>query len=168
MKNNSIFNFSVFCRHLLAVLLMFSLSCKKDYVYEVNDVTVTQPGGDKTNVKTTTEFISIVYSDLFNTNVPTDTLLYVQQAYEAFGDKKLIEDRIVRHFLNSASVQVPTDAAMRADIPLFVDETIQKFFNRKPDAFENYFISNIIAGSSAITPLMVYYACMTSNEYRYY
>ena len=143
-------------------------SCKKEYVYEVNDVRVTQPGGAKDNVKTTTEFISIVYSDLFSTNIPTVTLLYVQQSYEAFGDKKLIEDRIVRHFLNSPSVQIPADAAMRANIPLFVDETIQKFFNRKPDAFENYFISDIISSNTSITPMMVYYACMTSNEYRYY
>ena len=143
-------------------------SCKKDYIYEVTDVTVTQPGGSKDNVKTTTEFISIVYSDLFNTIIPTDTLLYVQQAYEAFGDKKLIEDRIVRHFLNSPSVQIPSDATMRANVPLFVDETIQKFFNRKPDAFENYFISNIISSATTITPMMVYYACMTSIEYRYY
>ncbi|MEO8087010.1 MAG: hypothetical protein ABI763_09335 [Bacteroidota bacterium] len=153
-----------------AVVLLAGIisSCKKEYVYEVKDVKVTQPGGAKDNVKTTTEFISIVYSDLFNNNIPTDTLLYVQQSYDAFGDKKLIEDRIVRHFLNSPAVQIPADATMRANIPLFVDETIQKFFNRKPDAFENYFISDIISNSTNITPMMVYYACMTSNEYRYY
>ncbi len=157
-------------RYIIAVTFIFlaASSCKKDYVYEVDDITVTQPGGTKNNVKTTTEFISIVYSDLFSTNIPTDTLLYVQQAYDAFGDKKLIEDRIVRHFLNSPAVQIPSDATMRANVPMFVDETIQKFFNRKPDSFENYFISNIISNSPAITPVSVYYACMTSNEYRYY
>lgn len=156
---------------LFFALIVFSgiaSSCKKDYVYEVEDVSVTQPGGSKDNVKTTTEFISIVYSDLFNTDIPSDKLFYVQQSYDAFGDKKLIEDRIVRHFLNSPFVQIPTDATMRANVPLFVDETIQKFFNRKPDAFENYFISNIISNATTITPMMVYYACMTSNEYRYY
>jgi hypothetical protein len=153
---------------LSGFMLILVPSCKKDYVYEVNDVTVAQPGGSKENVKTTTEFISIVYSDLFSTNVPTDTLLYVQASYDAFGDKKLIEDRIVRHFLNSPYAQVPSDATMRANIPLFVDQTIEKFFNRKADAFENYFISDLIEKSSSITPMMVYYACMTSNEYRYY
>lgn len=158
-------------KQLLCCVLLFAgiiSGCKKDYVYELNDVTVTQPGGSKENVKTTTEFISIVYSDLFNANVPTDTLLYVKASYDAFGDKKLIEDRIVRHFLNSPHAQIPADATMRANIPLFVDETIQKFFNRKPDAFEKYFISDIIEKSTDITPMMVYYACMTSNEYRYY
>ena len=159
-----------FLRILLSVFIIAAVfsSCKKEYIYELKDETVTQPGGSKDNVKTTTEFISIVYSDLFNTNVPTDSLLFVQQAYDAFGDKKLIEDRIVRHFLNSPAVQIPSDASMRADIPGFVNQTIEKFFNRTPDAFENYFISDIIRQNSSITPMMVYYACMTSDEYRYY
>jgi hypothetical protein len=158
-------------KKIFSILFLISIaifSCKKDYVYEVNDVDVEQPGSEKENVKTTTEFISIVYSDLFNTNIPTGTLVRLQQTYDAFGDKKLIEDRIVRHFLDSAAVQIPSEATMRANIPLFVDETILKFFNRKPDAFENYFISDIISDNSSITPVMVYYACMTSDEYRYY
>jgi len=156
--------------NFIFILLTFAMlaSCKKDYVYEVDDVNVTQPGGEKDNVKTTTEFISIVYSDLFNTNIPTNTLVTLQQAYDAFGDKKLIEDRIVRHFLDSSAVQIPTNATMRANVPLFVDESILKFFNRSPDAFEKYFISDIIQSNSDITPLMVYYACLTSDEYRYY
>lgn len=163
MKTNSvIFAFLSFA--------LFLSSCKKDtsYVYEVDDVTVSQAGGNKGNVKTTTEFISIVYSDLFNTNIPTGILVNLQKAYEAFGDKKLIEDRIVRHFLDSSAVQIPSDATMRANIPVFVDETIVKFFNRNPDAFEKYFISNIIQSNADITPMMVYYACLTSDEYRYY
>jgi hypothetical protein len=153
---------------LIAIFIFLTSSCKKDYVYEVEDVTVSQDDGEKNNVKTTTEFISIVYSDLFNTNIPTNTLVNLQTAYDAFGDKKLIEDRIVRHLLDSSAVQIPVDATMRANIPLFVDETILKFFNRTPDAFEKYFISNIIQSNTDITPVMVYYACLTSDEYRYY
>jgi len=154
----------------LISILLFCSSCKKEtnYIYEVDDVTVSQVGGEKGSVKTTTEFISIVYSDLFSTNIPTGVLVNLQKAYEAFGDKKLIEDRIVRHFLDSTAVQVPSDAAMRANVPAFVDETIVKFFNKSPDAFEKYFISNIIQSNTDITPMMVYYACLTSDEYRYY
>jgi hypothetical protein len=153
---------------LIAIIIFLTASCKKDYVYEVEDVTVSQDDGEKNNVKTTTEFISIVYSDLFSTNIPTNTLVNLQTAYDAFGDKKLIEDRIVRHLLDSSAVQIPVAATMRANIPLFVDETILKFFNRTPDAFEKYFISNIIQSNTDITPVMVYYACLTSDEYRYY
>src|SRR5258706_10395954 len=110
LMNSSVLNkFTIhnsrFTIHALCIvhcaLCIFLFSCKKDknYVYEVKDVVVKQPGSDKSHVKTTTEFISIVYSDLFNATVPTDTLVVIQTAYDAFGDKKLIEDMIVRHFL---------------------------------------------------------------------
>ena len=165
LKRIRIYNASVFLSVLM--FLPFS-SCKKDYVYEVNNVDVQQPGTEKSRVKTTVESISIAYSDLFNTTVPTDTLLSIQTAYDAFGDKKLIEDMIVRHFLNSSAIQIPSSTSMRADLPAFTERTIQKLFNRKADAMEKYFISNIISGDTSITPALVYYAMMTSDEYRYY
>ena len=154
----------------LFLLLVALGSCKKEktFIYEVDDETVEQPGGDKENVKSTTEFVSIAYSDLFNTTIPNDTLVALNAGYLAFGDKKLIEDRIIRHFLNSQNVQIPTDSLMRLDIPLFVGNTYRKFLNRDPNEFEKYFIANIIQSNTAITPVLVYYAMMTSNEYRYY
>src|SRR5689334_6197715 len=78
---------------LVFALCISIVACKKDYTrqdtYAVNDVTVRQAGGDKSRVKTTTEFISIAYADLFNTPITTTNLLEIQQAYDAFGDKKL-------------------------------------------------------------------------------
>ncbi len=150
------------------ILLLIISSCKKEFTYEVKDVNVEQPGNGKSNVKSTTEFISIAYSDLFNTTIPNDSLLYINQAYQSFGDKKLIEDRIIRHFLNRSDVLIPTDQQMRSNIPAFVSQVMQKLFNRNPNAFENYFITNIIHSDASISPVAVYYAMMTSNEYRYY
>jgi hypothetical protein len=154
----------------LLLLLVALWSCKKEktYIYEVNDETVGQPGGDKENVKSTTEFVSIAYSDLFNTTIPNDTLVALGAAYVAFGDKKLIEDRIIRHFLNSPNVQIPSDSVMRTNIPQFVGNAYRKFLNRDPNEFESYFIADIIQHNSNVTPVLVYYAMMTSNEYRYY
>ena len=150
------------------ISLLIISSCKKEYTYEVKDVNVEQPGNGKSDVKSTVEFISIAYSDLFNTTIPNDSLLYINQAYQSFGDKKLIEDRIIRHLLNRADVLIPTNQQMRSNIPAFVNTAMQKLFNRNPNAFENYFITNIIQSDASITPVAVYYAMMTSNEYRYY
>ena len=155
-------------RYIFFAFMLLIASCKKDYIYTVNDVTATQPGEGKTNVKTTTEFISIAYADLYSSSIPTDSLVGISTAYEAFGDKKLIEDMIVRHFLHSPAIQLPTDASMRTNVGQFVEDAILKFYNRKPDAFEKFFISDIIKKNTAITPAMVYYALMTSDEYRYY
>ena len=153
---------------LLFLLLVSAISCKKDIIYEVDDVSVNQPGGDKSNVKTTAEFISIAYADLYSTTIPTDSLLNISVAYEAFGDKKLIEDMIIRHFLNSPSIQLPSESTMRADVGTFVNDAIQKLYNRKADAFEKFYISDIINKNSIVKPAMVYYALMTADEYRYY
>ena len=154
--------------------LLFSLavftSCKKDtnYVYGVNDVNVSQPGISKPNVKSTIEFISIAYSDLFGTSIPASDLTNLSLCYLAFGDKKFIEDLIIRNFLNKTGVIIPTQATMSADVPVFVQATYRKFYNRDPNEFEKWQMVNYINNTSTITPELVYYSFMTSDEYRYY
>ena len=156
--------FSLF---LFAVILH---SCKKDvsYIYDVNDVTVSQPGVSKPNVKSTLEFISIAYSDLFGTTIGAGELTDLSLCYLAFGDKKFIEDLIIRNFLNKTGVIIPSQSSMTADVPAFVQATYRKFYNRDPNEFEKWQIVNKINGDASITPELVYYSFMTSDEYRYY
>lgn len=145
-------------------------SCKKEpeYVYGVNDVNVSQSGVDKPNVKSTIEFISIAYSDLFGSTIPAGELTDLTICYLAFGDKKFIEDLIIRNFLNKTGVIIPTQASMNADVPGFVQATYRKFYNRDPNEFEKWQVVNYINNTSGVTPELVYYAFMTSDEYRYY
>lgn len=154
-------------------LILFAavlFSCKKDvsYIYDVNDVTVSQTGISKPNVKSTLEFISIAYSDLFGTTIGAGELTDLSLCYLAFGDKKFIEDLIIRNFLNKTGVIIPTQAAMTADVPAFVQATYRKFYNRDPNEFEKWQVVNYINGTATITPELVYYSFMTSDEYRYY
>lgn len=155
---------------LLAVLLLFALGCKKEqiFTYGVNDVTVEQPGAVKPNVKSDLEVISIAYTDLFGTTIPPDELDDKAKAYQSFGDKRLIIDMIILNFLNEPGVQVPTATAMRDDVEQFVADAYARFFVREPTAFEQWFVSDLIHKDQDITPELVYYAFMTSNEYRYY
>ena len=97
---------------LLIVLLAISFSSckKKEYIYEVNSVNVSNEGVNKTNLKNNTEFISIVYSDLYGTTIPNAKLTNLSIEYDACGDKELIEDLIVRNLLNDPSVVLPTKA----------------------------------------------------------
>ena len=152
-------------------LLFFGLySCKKNvsYVYGVNDTNVTQPGVSKPNVKSTLEFISIAYSDLFGTSIGASELTDLSLCYLAFGDKKFIEDLIIRNFLNKPGVLIPTQTTMTADVPSFVSATYRKFYNRDPNEFEKWQVVNYINSNSSVTPELVYYSFMTSDEYRYY
>jgi len=170
-KYNALIQFRLSRSRFAAVLFFCAIlvlsSCKKD-VYDVNNVAVSQDGVAKPNVKSTVEFISIAYSDLFGNTIDQSKLTDLGVAYEAFGDKKLIEDLIIRNFLNAQGVSIPTTVAMNTDVNLFVIATYKKFYNREPNEFELWQLSNLIQNDVNTTPELVYYAFMTSNEYRYY
>jgi len=156
---------------LIAILNLGLLpSCNKDknIIYDVNDVNVNRPEGNKDYVKSLAEFISIAYTDLFETSISQAQLQTLAVPYSGFGDLKLIEDMIIKNFLNDANVIVPTSTAMRANVDQFLMETYQKFLNRNPNEFELWHMKNVIDENAEITPELVYYAIMTSNEYRYY
>ena len=72
---------------LIAIIALTTIDCTKEkkYQYNVNTVTVEQNGGDKNNRKSTTEFISIAYADLFNTNISQTKLVNLSIAYSSFG-----------------------------------------------------------------------------------
>lgn len=155
---------------LIVALGLFTFSCKKEksYVYEVDNVNVTADGSSKPNFKTTTEFISIAYSDLFGTTISNSELVKLSTSYMAFGDKKLIEELIIKNLLNKPGVNLPSKSQMNANVGLFVNDTYKKLFNREPNEFEAWGIKNMIVSDTSITPELVFYAMMTSNEYRYY
>ncbi|HET7819048.1 MAG TPA: hypothetical protein VFL70_07045 [Bacteroidia bacterium] len=154
----------------IAFVLLAITSCKKEtkYVYGVKDVTVNQSGVNKPNVKNTLEFISIAYSDLLGQSIGASELTELSVCYLSFGDKKFIEDLIIRNFLKKPGVVIPTQTQMNGDVAAFVQATYRKFYNRDPNEFEKWQIVNYIKNTTGITPELVYYSFMTSDEYRYY
>ncbi len=153
---------------LLAVSVLSSCKKDTDFIYGVEDVDVQKPDANKPNVKSTFTFISIAYSDLFGANISQTQLVELQTAYAGFGDQRMIEQMIIKNFLNDGGVDIPTQAEMNADVEQFIKDGYVKFFNRLPNEFELWHIENEIAGDNTITPELIYFAMMTSNEYRYY
>lgn len=149
--------------------LTFS-SCKKEtiFVYGVEDVDVRRSGGNKQNLKNEIEFISIAYNDIFGSSPNQTILSRLSVIYLAFGDKKLLEDLIIKNMLNNPSAQIPTDAQMRADVEQFVREVYLRLYNRAPDEFELWKLKDFINSDPNLTVQQVYYAMMTADEYRYY
>ena len=153
----------------IILLGLVFLSCKKTEtktVYQVQEVFVDQPGADKPNVKKSTEYISIAYSDLFQKTIPSDLLDELTGSYVAFADVTIIEDLIVRNFLNDSKAVVPTDADMRADIPAFVKACYNQFYGREVSGQEAWFLQKLIEDNTGLTPDVIYYSFLTSNEYR--
>lgn len=155
---------------LLPLILLFvTIACKreeKQYVYSVNSVDVSQAGTEKPYVKTSSEYISIAYTDIFGENIPNKKLEELKMVYKSFGDVGVTEDLIIRNFLNDEAADLPDETFMQENPDEFVIEAYKKVFNRVPNELELWYLKDCIENDSALTPHVIYYALMTSNEYR--
>ncbi len=153
---------------ILLTLAFFSCSEEKKYQYGIEPVDVNQGGGQKTNQKSTTEFISIAYSDLYGSVIPQTKLVNLSVAYSSFGDLKMIEKRIIANFLNDTTIHLPSSPSVNGDTTLFITNAYKKFFNREPNEFEKFKWQELISTNTSVTPMTIYFALMTSDEYRFY
>ena len=154
---------------IFSVLILFSCKKEKNVIYKLNDVTIEQNSTNKDHLKSTTEFISIAYSDIFGTVISTNKLADLTTIYKAFGDKKLIEQMVIKNFLNEPTIQIPQiDRSSMSTINNFVTDAYKKLYNRNPDEYELWFVADLITKDDDLTAELVYYSLMTSNEYRYY
>jgi len=154
---------------IFSILLLFSCKKEKNVTYQLNDVTIENNTANKDHLKSTTEFISIAYSDIFGTVISTNKLTDLTRIYKAFGDKKLIEQMVIKNFLNEPSIQISQiDRSSMSTINSFVQNVYTKLYNRTPDEYELWSISNMIENDTALTSELIYFSLMTANEYRYY
>ena len=155
--------------YIFCFLILVSCKKEKDVTYQLDDVTIENNAANKDHLKTTTEFISIAYSDIFGTVISTNKLADLTRIYKAFGDKKLIEQMVIKNFLNEPSIQIPQiDRTSISTINSFVQNMYTKLYNRTPDEYELWFVSNMIENDSDLTSELIYFSLMTANEYRYY
>lgn len=159
--------------HILFAFLMLCIaSCKNDdpYVmFEVDSVDVNQSVADKNRLKTDIEFVSIAYNDLFGTNISQNELEDIITSYKSFGDKSLVIEMIIRKFIATNNSNIPSiQRTSKENVEVFVQDTYEKIFNRTPNAMEKWHMTEYIFNDEEISADMVYFALMTSNEYRYY
>ena len=153
------------------LLLCTIISCRPAqdlYLYEVNEVGVNQSGVEKNNPKSDLEFISLAYADLLGQTISDQELNRMVAAYTSLGDKELIADILIRNLLNQPAAALPTDTEMRTDLEGFIRDTYKKFFVREPGQYELWYLRDLIEGDADISPEMVYYAFLTSDEYRFF
>lgn len=158
--------------YVYTFLLALALAggCKKEttYVYDVDKLEVRKPAGAKDNVKSQAEFIAIAYTDITGQTVSSSIMEQLLAPYQAFSDQKLLEQMIVKSFVNISDNRIPTDTEMRTDVEAFVTATYERLYNRAPDEFELYAVTKMIKEDAAFTAREVYFAMMTADEYRYY
>jgi hypothetical protein len=162
MRINKLFLF-------LCLSVIFS-SCKKEYdtIYSVNKVKAANATVTKPNRKSTLEFVSILYSDLLGATVPQPELIKMISAYDAFGDGAVVEDLIVRNLMGRNGVLIPTQAEMKNNPDAFIESAYKRFLAREASEYEKWYFRTQIEKHSDLTPEVIYYVILTSDEYRYY
>lgn len=170
MKNLSI---------LILGLILLGTACKTEVeiinrpvvdniIYEVGGEVIYQDNSEKTKEKTNTQYVSILYANLFQTSISSSNLTDLSEIRTAVGDKQAIDELIINSYVNNPSVNIPTNQEMRNDIEAFVEQTYVRFFLRLPDAYERHFLKNTIQDDTGLTPDLIYSAFATSNEYKFY
>lgn len=161
----------------IALAMVFSFSCKKkieeqivydNVIYGVDDVEVYSSNAQKTSQKSAELLVSIMYADIFNQGINTNTLLEISEIYLALGDKTMFNELIFSHFFKDPSAFVPTDVQMRADIETFIEESYIRFFQRNPSEYEKHYLKDLITNDNDITVENVYTSFVLSNEYYFY
>ena len=154
---------------LLIGLSLTVFSCReKSYVYEVNEVTVSPNNAEKDKDKTTNQFVSILYSNLYQQALSPDQQVDLSDLIASIGDKQLAYETTIAKFLTDPDIVLPSPAEMRADPTQFVIDTYRRFLVRTPTQAELAFFVNYIESRPDVTPEMVFVAFATSNEYFYY
>lgn len=162
---------------LVAIAAVAMVACKKktveevtydNVIYELDDVPVYSSNVQKTKQKSPTQYISILYSDLFNKSIPTTELTELGELSLAMGDKGMANELLLTHYYNDPTVVIPTNAQMRADVNQFVEDTYIRFYLRFPTEYEKYYLADLINNDPALTPENIYTAFALSNEYYFY
>lgn len=155
--------------YMLAILLC-CLGCQTQEIklFELEEVYVPHSSYTKSDLKGDLAFITIAYSDLFGREISGDMLNALTQAYNSVGDKDVIIDRIIRNFLNMPGVQIPSDEEMRQAPEAFVRQLYRHLLTREPDETELWYLSRLIESEPKLQARDLYYALLTSEEYRYY
>ena len=154
----------------ISAVSAFLVACKKEQVgeYVLNDVALSGASAEKDKLKSNQQFVSILYTNLFQTALPASSVFVLDQLFQSIGDKDLAKEVLISNFFNQIGVQLPTMQEMNADIDVFIDNTYKKFFVRLPNAAERSWVKNFIASNEYMTPELVYFSFALSTEYQFY
>lgn len=154
---------------LAAACSLLLLSCREpEYIYELNNEIVTNDNIVKSRLKTESEFISTAYSDLFDKPVSKTELEDMLYCFNSVNDNEIVSDLYIRDLIKRNNNNIPDDGAMRNAPEEYVLNTYKKLYHRNPSEYELWHLSNLISTDTTYTSKMVYYAFMSSEEYKYF
>ena len=155
---------------ILLLIIFFSIAaCKKDEpIYDINQIQSHSYNANKNKLKSTLQYISILYANLFQKALSPNELVEITNCIESVGDKGLVHEVVLSNFMNKEGVTIPSDSLMRADLNLFIEETYKRFYVRDITEAEREYFLNFFASHPNVSSEMVYTAFSLSNEYQFY
>ncbi len=174
-----IFHSHRFIAFLGLVLAVFLSSCERErikdvivdqLIYGIDTIPVYASAADKDKQKTTTQFLSTAYTQLYLRPIPSGMLNELTLLRLSHGDKQGIGELIISHFLQSETVQsnMPSEEEMWIDLDVFVRQTYLRFYLRLPSAYEQYALKRSIEEDDETRVVDVYRAFLLSDEYLFY
>ena len=153
---------------IISFLFLVTYSCKKDPVYDINEIQSQSYNANKNKLKTIAQYISILYANLFQEALSANELVEITRCIESVGDKELVHEVVLSNFMNKDGVLIPSDSLMRADLNLFIEETYKRFYVRDITEAEREYFINFFESHPNVSAEMVYTAFSLSNEYQFY
>lgn len=155
---------------LILGFIVLSMSCKKEKVAEfgVAEQLIQDERTSKIKNKSEAEYISILYTNLYQKPISPNQLFKTQTVLVSIGDRSVANEMLLSNYFNTGQVIIPSDADMRSDIDAFVENSYKKFFLRYPNEAEKLFFKNYIGGNAKVSVEMVFTAMSVCNEYQYY
>jgi len=154
---------------IFAMILIAFASCKKeDPIYDVNQIQSTSYNANKNKLKSISQYISILYANLFQKALSANELVEITRCIESIGDKEVAHEIVLSNFMNKSGVTLPSDSLMRADLDMFLEETYKRFFVRDITEAEREFFLQFFESHPDVSAEMVYSAFSLSNEYQFY
>ena len=161
----------IFRKYLLFFLIIsfcFSACKENDLVYDINQLQSSSYNANKNKLKSISQYISIVYANLFQQALSSNELVEITRCIESIGDKEVAHEIILSNFMNSQDVILPSDSLMRADLDVFLEDTYKRFYVRDITEAEREFFLNFLNSNPNVSAEMVYMSFALSNEYQFY
>lgn len=155
--------------YIFIIMLFVFAACKKEEpIYDINQIQSTSYNANKNKLKSTAQYISILYANLFQEALSANELVEITRCIESIGDKEVAHEIVLSNFMNKSGVTLPSDSLMRADLDAFIEETYKRFYVRDITEAEREFFLNFFESHPNVSAEMVYSAFSLSNEYQFY
>ena len=155
---------------IIFIVLITNIYCTKEIhlQYQVNAANIYETKAQKFKAKNEAEYISILYTNLYQKAIDPMILFQAQSVLYSIGDQNVAKEMLLSGYFNNPNIKIPSDAEMRKDIPTFITDTYKRFYLRYPTEAEKMYFTNYIKNNQTVTVEMIYTAFSTSDEYSFY